>query len=384
MSFLENEIDVGNKPEYTQNQGPVNIENGKIIGKRYKIIKKLGEGGCGAVYKCLNIDNGKYYALKAESNFVTGGTVLKLEAQIMKKLKGKICNIRMVASGKKEKYCYIVMNLLGKNLSDLHNLCGKFTLSTLIRVAIQCLHAIKQVHEIGVVHRDVKPANFAIGSNGISVKMIHILDFGLAREYTIMKNGKLEHRVGRDGALFRGTVKYCSINTHLRCEQGRCDDLWSLMYLLGEFIKILPWEDYCDDKETTLKLKKTTKEETLFPGYDNFTSITTYLKTLNYYSKPDYGNIAQVFLKYMKDNNVKYTDPYDWETKKFLEKKDNFSDDDTSISNKKDKNKKDINKKDKKKQNVISKHATSTLESVEYDFADVFSLPNFENTDMKF
>uniref|UniRef100_A0A0N5A1A7 Protein kinase domain-containing protein n=1 Tax=Parastrongyloides trichosuri TaxID=131310 RepID=A0A0N5A1A7_PARTI len=367
MANLEDEIDVGKDNDYQNTQGPVNIELGTIIGKKYKIVKKLGEGGCGAVYKCMDINTGKYYALKAESNFVTGGTVLKLEAQIMKKLKGKICSLNMITSGKKEKYCYIVMNLLGQNLADLHNSCGKFTLPTLIRIAIQGLYAIKQVHEIGVVHRDIKPANFAIGNSGITVKMIHILDFGLAREYVILKNGKLEHRAGREGALFRGTVKYCSINTHLRYEQGRCDDLWSLMYVLAEFIKILPWEDYSDDKEMTLKLKKNTKCESLFPNYKEFVSITSYLSTLQYASKPDYGRIAAVFLKIMKDNNVKYIDPYDWETKKIVSVEK--SDDDTSASKSKGKNKK-------------SRH--SSMESAEYDFADVFNLPSFINTDMKF
>uniref|UniRef100_A0A0K0G1P1 Asator (inferred by orthology to a D. melanogaster protein) n=1 Tax=Strongyloides venezuelensis TaxID=75913 RepID=A0A0K0G1P1_STRVS len=372
MGNIEDEIDVGKEVEYVPNQGPVNLEMGTIIGKRFKIVKKLGEGGCGSVYKCVDINNGNHYAMKAESNFVTGGTVLKLEAQILKKLKGKICSLKMITSGKKEKYCYIVMNLLGKNLADLHNLCGKFTLSTLIRIAIQCLHAIKQVHEIGVVHRDIKPANFAIGNDGIFSKIIHILDFGLAREYTILKNGKLEHRVARDGALFRGTVKYCSINTHLRYEQGRCDDLWSLMYVLGEFIKLLPWEDYCDDKETTLKLKQSTKEEVLFPGFTTFVSITSYLKTLKYSSKPDYGKIASVFLNIMKGNNVKYTDPYDWESKSFINNDNNQSDDETSVS------------KNKRKSKKSSINSTKTLESFEFDFADVFSLSNFVNTDMKF
>ncbi|KAK6054234.1 hypothetical protein COOONC_08261 [Cooperia oncophora] len=63
--------------------GPVQLPKGKIVGQRWRIVKKLGEGGCGSVYKVQDIKNhNAEAALKAESNFVAGGTVLKLEVQV--------------------------------------------------------------------------------------------------------------------------------------------------------------------------------------------------------------------------------------------------------------------------------------------------------------
>lgn len=56
--------------------------------------------------------------------------------------------------------------------------------------------------------------------------MVHLLDFGLAREYVIRSEGQVEIRRPRENTLFRGTTKYCSANTHSRSEQGRPDDLW--------------------------------------------------------------------------------------------------------------------------------------------------------------
>lgn len=90
------------------NKGPQHLEKGLIVGKRWRIIDKLGEGGCGAVYKVEDIQTfakvSDWYvarrlvwkkrkerriwkifqaALKAESNFVEGGSVLKLEVQVL-------------------------------------------------------------------------------------------------------------------------------------------------------------------------------------------------------------------------------------------------------------------------------------------------------------
>ena len=60
-----------------------------------------------------------------------------------------------------------------------------------------------------------------------------MLDFGLARQYT---NAAGEVRPPRAAAGFRGTVRYASVNAHKNKEMGRHDDLWSLFYMLVEFI----------------------------------------------------------------------------------------------------------------------------------------------------
>ncbi|KAK6015641.1 hypothetical protein OSTOST_18930, partial [Ostertagia ostertagi] len=100
--------------------GPVQLPKGKIVGKRWRIVKKLGEGGCGSVYKVQDIkNNNAEAALKAESNFVAGGTVLKLEVQILSRLKGRPHVPQLIHSGKKELYCYMVMTLLGDTLGSL-------------------------------------------------------------------------------------------------------------------------------------------------------------------------------------------------------------------------------------------------------------------------
>ncbi|EYB97420.1 hypothetical protein Y032_0141g2262 [Ancylostoma ceylanicum] len=288
--------------------GPVQLPKGTVVGRQWKIVKKLGEGGCGAVYKVQDIFNkSSFAALKAESNFVAGGTVLKLEVQalitivnitlsgttiwmpkwtiyfgspqcicrnprkmglrfeILRRLAGRPHVPQLIHSGKKELYCYMVMTLLGDSLGSLQKKIGKVaSVSTQTRVGINILFGVKQLHDIGFVHRDLKPANVAIGRpNTPDYRFLHILDFGLAREFVVIgENRKLQMRRPRPRALFRGTTRYCSINTHEKGEQGRVDDLWSVLYMLAEMRGNLPWCNLREKKDIS-EMKKRTQHDIL-------------------------------------------------------------------------------------------------------------------------
>ncbi|KAF8373505.1 hypothetical protein PRIPAC_79934, partial [Pristionchus pacificus] len=173
-------------PPKLNEPGPVNIPYGTVVGQRWLIVKKLGAGGCGAVYLVQDVNNpDAKAALKAESNFVAGGSVLKMEVEILSRLKEKDHYARLLGSGKRDRYQYMVMTLLGESLGHLFKKVHKCSISTQIRMGIHILHGIKLVHDIGFVHRDIKPANLAIGTSGRAARIIHILDFGLSREFVI-------------------------------------------------------------------------------------------------------------------------------------------------------------------------------------------------------
>ncbi|RCN36352.1 hypothetical protein ANCCAN_17763 [Ancylostoma caninum] len=102
---------------------------------------------------------------------------------------------------------------------------------------------LKLEAKFGFIHRDLKPANVAVGPVGTpQFRFLHIFDFGLAREYIVMpRTGPPKMRRPRPRAHFRGTLRYCSVNTHQKGEQGRDDDLWCLLYMLVELRGPLPW-----------------------------------------------------------------------------------------------------------------------------------------------
>lgn len=103
-------------------------------------------------------------------------------------------------------------------------------------------------------------------------RKVYMLDFGLARQYTTSTG---EVRAPRAAAGFRGTVRYASINAHrnrgwylvsqvtscttsqMFLEMGRHDDLWSLFYMLVEFVNgQLPWRKVKDKEQVGLMKEK--------------------------------------------------------------------------------------------------------------------------------
>jgi len=72
---------------------------------------------------------------------------------------GKEHVCRFIGCGRNERFNYVVMQLQGKNLAELRRAQprGAFSLSTTLRLGVQILKAIESIHEVGFLHRDIKP-----------------------------------------------------------------------------------------------------------------------------------------------------------------------------------------------------------------------------------
>ncbi|XP_036449700.1 tau-tubulin kinase 2 [Colossoma macropomum] len=283
-----------------------------FVKERWKVLKKIGGGGFGEIYEALDLLTRTSVALKVESA-QQPKQVLKMEVAVLKKLQGKDHVCRFVGCGRNDRFNYVVMELQGRNLADLRRSMnrGTFTVSTTLRLGRQILEAIESIHSVGFLHRDIKPSNFAMGRFPSTCRTCYMLDFGLARQFT---NACQEVRPPRPVAGFRGTVRYASINAHKNKEMGRHDDLWSLFYMLVEFlVGQLPWRKI-KDKEQVGKLKETYDHRLMLKHLPpEFSVFLDHISSLDYFTKPDYQLLMTVFENSMKTYNVVENDPYDWE-----------------------------------------------------------------------
>ena len=105
------------------------------------------------------------------------------------------------------------MELLGENVANYKKNCVDFSEITAYDVLLQMIESIKNLHDKGYIHRDIKPTNFVMSRDtpGISNKSVYMVDFGLAKIHLDKNNNPLPARLNTD---FRGTLTYASLNAH--------------------------------------------------------------------------------------------------------------------------------------------------------------------------
>jgi eukaryotic-like serine/threonine-protein kinase len=167
---------------------PVAEMIGQTLEHRYKIIKKLGEGGMSYVYLAEDFAAGNARcaikvlspALSRDENAMAR---LRREAELGGRLEHpNICHIIRVGETP-DGLVYIVMPYLeGEILSDRTHRAGQLPLDEVVRWVNDIAAGLERAHELQIVHRDLKPENVMIadGKNGESRAVV--MDFGLAKE----------------------------------------------------------------------------------------------------------------------------------------------------------------------------------------------------------
>ncbi|XP_050731556.1 uncharacterized protein LOC127006078 isoform X3 [Eriocheir sinensis] len=288
------------------------LQPGHVVKERWKVVRKIGGGGFGEIYEGQDLVTREQVALKLESA-KQPKQVLKMEVAVLKKLQGREHVCRFIGCGRNERFNYVVMQLQAKNLAELRRAQprGAFSLSTALRLGHQILRAIEAIHEVGFLHRDIKPSNFSMGRLPHNCRKTYMLDFGLARQYT---NANGEVRTPRAAAGFRGTVRYASMNAHKNKEMGRHDDLWSLFYMVVEFVNgQLPWRKIKDKEQVGLMKEKYDHRLLIKHLPSDFKQFLEHIQNLDYHDKPDYAMLSGLFERCMKRRGIKESDPFDWE-----------------------------------------------------------------------
>ncbi|KRY51862.1 putative serine/threonine-protein kinase [Trichinella britovi] len=296
-----------------ENSTPM-LNEGERLKERYEIVHTAGFGTFGSVYEGKDLQNGISCAIKVES-LKAKCMALKYETYVLNKMQGQKHVLKLFDYGKQNNIRYLVMQLAGKNLSQLRKEASghSFSLGTSCQLTIQCIEALKDIHAAGFLHRDVKPGNFAIGCNEADKRMVYIFDFGLAKSYR-EKSGALKPL--REHCSFRGTVRYASPNVHQNKDQGRQDDLWSVLYMLIEFRDgTLPWKNL-DNKDKVGHMKLTVSPQNLLKSFPKeLHQFYHQLKELTYEKDPQYEAYIEILRTIMRNNNIPFNQPFDWESK---------------------------------------------------------------------
>ena len=206
---------------------------GKIV-SHYKILKKLGGGGMGEVYKAEDIKLKRIVALKFLPIFFSRDQVAKRrfiqEAQTASSLDHpNICTIYEINETKAfldgiAGRLFIAMAYYeGETLKKMiwPRLMNQ---SEVVEIAMQVAKGLAKAHHQGIIHRDIKPANIIVTKDGIA----KIVDFGLARLASKSEITRPE--------ITMGTLSYISPEQILGKQIDHRTDIWSFGVMLYEML----------------------------------------------------------------------------------------------------------------------------------------------------
>ena len=157
------------------------LKSGTYLGERYEIVGRIGSGGMADVYKAMDTKLNRFVAVKVmKPEFREDGMFIskfRREAQAAAGLANpNIVNVFDV--GEDSGNYYIVMELVeGITLKDYIAKKGKLSVREATSIAIQVCMGLAAAHAQGIVHRDVKPQNIIISTDG----KVKVTDFGIAR-----------------------------------------------------------------------------------------------------------------------------------------------------------------------------------------------------------
>jgi tetratricopeptide (TPR) repeat protein/predicted Ser/Thr protein kinase len=204
------------------------LELGTVLAGRYEILQLLGRGGMGSVYKARDTELERIVALKLIR------PELAKNPEILRRFKQELILARQVTHknvirifdlGQSDGIKFITMDFVeGQDLRALLLERGKLPPEQAARVMLQICRALDAAHSEGVIHRDLKPQNIMVTSDG----RVYVMDFGIARS---------AHLPGmtQTGALI-GTPEYMSPEQARGEKLTERSDLFSLGVIFYELL----------------------------------------------------------------------------------------------------------------------------------------------------
>ncbi len=215
-------------------QSLLELKPGSVLEEKYRLESPIGQGSAGTVYRATHLTLQRPVAVKVFSRGIrAGGSEARFRREATSACRidhpnaVKVLDLSITSGGAP----FLVMELLeGWNLAEELRREGCLSLERCARLLTPICDVLSEAHELGIVHRDVKPQNIFLhqGRQGEVVKM---LDFGIAK---LMDDSAFEDKITLDGLV--GTPTYMAPE---RFSGGVCDagaDIYSLGVLLYEML----------------------------------------------------------------------------------------------------------------------------------------------------
>ncbi len=164
---------------------PTAIEPGAVVDGKYRVIRRIGEGGMGTVYEGENVRIERRVAIKVLHEHVASSPEFaqrfEREARASARIGSPhVCDVLDLGdlpNGER----FIVMEFLDGESLDERLAKGRLTSAQLAPIAFEILEGLGTMHQAGVIHRDLKPANVFLARGPRKAEVVKILDFGVAK-----------------------------------------------------------------------------------------------------------------------------------------------------------------------------------------------------------
>lgn len=204
------------------------IESGRLLGNRYKLLEKVGEGGMARVYRGLDIKLNRPVAVKILYEQFAADPEFLRRFQQEAKAAAKLSHpsiVNVFDEGEEDNIHYIVMEFIeGSTLKEIIQREGRLPQDEAAQIAYLVCDALENAHSQNVIHRDIKPQNIIITPEG----RVKVADFGIARAAS---GATITH--GR--SLF-GSVYYSSPEQARGSNADQQSDIYSLGIVLYEML----------------------------------------------------------------------------------------------------------------------------------------------------
>ncbi len=209
---------------------------GDVLAGKYRLIRMLGEGGMGAVWRARSLVLDVDVAIKVLRREIASRDLaarLRREARAAARIKhGSI--VRVFDFGQSEQgEPFLVMELLeGRSLADELDDAQRLPPNVAVQLLLPVADAIAAAHEQGVIHRDIKPENILIVSGVNGTKVPKLVDFGIVK----LAADAGERSITQAGMLM-GSPEYMSPEQSTgRGEVGPAADIWAFTVVLYEVL----------------------------------------------------------------------------------------------------------------------------------------------------